>query len=74
MMTDLSPFAQKIFDALESFGATSPEKTKSADQVMEKVKMGKGQINSILSELQKKGIIKRIAKSKRAGYYIIKGV
>jgi len=69
-MTDLSPFAQKVFEAMESMGAKSSEVTKSADQIMGKVKLGKGQINSALDELQKKKLVKRIAKSKRAGYYI----
>ena len=69
-MVDLSPNARKVYEALEVLGATAPDRTKSADQVMAKARMGKGQINSALAELQKKKIVKRIAKSKRAGYYI----
>ena len=73
-MVELSPIARKVYDALEVLGATSEDKTKSADQIMEKAKMGKGQVNSGLSELMKKKVVKRIAKSKRAGYYIIQKV
>lgn len=69
-MVDLTPNARKVYEALEMLGATAPDKTKSADQVMAKARLGKGQINSAMDELQKKNVVKRIAKSKRAGYYI----
>jgi len=69
-MVELSPFARKVYEAMVVLGATAPDKTKSADQIMEKAKMGKGQVNAGLQELMKKGIVKRKAKQKRAGYYI----
>ena len=69
-MTDISPNARKVYDAMEVLGATSPDKTKSADQIMAKAKLGKGMINAALQEMMKKGVVKRIAKQKRAGYYI----
>ena len=69
-MTDISPNARKVYDALVMLGATAPDKTKSADQVMAKAKLGKGMINAALQEMLNKNVVKRIAKSKRAGYYI----
>lgn len=69
-MVELGPFARKVYDAMEVLGATADDKTKSADQIMEKAKLGKGQTNMGLQELLRKKIAKRIAKSKRAGYYI----
>ena len=69
-MVELSPFARKVYDAMEVLGATAEDKTKSADQIMEKAKMGKGQTNMGLQELLNKKVAKRKAKSKRAGYYI----
>ena len=69
-MVDLTPNARKVYEALEMLGATAPDKTRSADQVMSKARMGKGQINSAMDELQRKNLVKRMAKSKRAGYYI----
>ena len=69
-MVELSPFGRKVYDAMEVLGAVAEDKTKSADQIMEKAKLGKGQVNSGLQELLKKKIAKRKAKSKRAGYYI----
>jgi len=73
-MVDLTPFARKIYDAMDALDAKADDKTKSADQIMEKVKMGKGQVNQSLQELLKKKIIKRKARSKRAGYFICKEV
>lgn len=73
-MVELSPNARKVYDVLETFGSKASDRTKSADQIMEKAKLGKGQINSALDELQKKKIVKRIAKQKRAGYYIIQEI
>ena len=69
-MVTLKPFARKVYDAIEELGATSEDHVKSADQIMKKASLGKGQINQGLQELQKKGIVDRISRSKRAGYYI----
>jgi len=70
IVVNLGPFARKVYDAMVSLGCNSEDACKSADQIMEKAKMGKGQINTGLMELIDKGVVKRIAKSKRAGYYI----
>lgn len=68
----VSPFARQVYDALIKMGAKSPETSKSADQILNEVKLGKGQIMAGLGQLQSRGIIKRKAKEKRAGYYIVK--
>ena len=73
-MVELTSTARRIYDAMEQLGAKADNATKSADQIMSKVKMGKGQINQGLQELLKKKITKRIAKSKRAGYFICQEV
>ena len=73
-MVNLSADAMKVYETLKTIGATDSEKTKSADQIMSKAKMGKGQVNGALSELMKNKVIKRIAKQKRAGYYILKEI
>ncbi|MBR9681282.1 MAG: transcriptional regulator [Candidatus Altiarchaeota archaeon] len=69
-MVSLGPFARKVYDAMIALGATSENGIKSADQIMEKAKLGKGQINLGLQELLKNKVVGRIARSKRAGYYI----
>ena len=69
-MVSLGPFAKKVYDAMIMLGATSENGIKSADQIMERAKLGKGQVNAGLQELVKKKVAGRIARSKRAGYYI----
>ena len=69
-MVSLGPFAKKVYDAMMTLGATSEKGVKSADQIMEKAKLGKGQINMGLQELLKHKVASRVARSKRAGYYI----
>jgi len=39
---------------------------------MKASQMGKGVVNNALQELQNKGYVKRVARQKSAGYYIIK--
>jgi Sugar-specific transcriptional regulator TrmB. len=71
-MGDLTPNAQKVYDALKKLGATNEEKLKTADDVMKASQLGKGVVNNALQELQNKGYVKRVARQKSAGYYIIK--
>jgi DNA-binding transcriptional regulator GbsR (MarR family) len=73
-MVEIGPNARKVYDVLVELGAKSPDVLKSADQIMEKARMGKGQVNSALAELQKKKVVDRIARQKRAGYYVKKEV
>ena len=69
-MVSIGPFARKVYDAMSELGANSDQSVKSADQIMKKASLGKGQTNMGLQELMKKKIVNRISRSKRAGYYI----
>ncbi|MGC8645076.1 MAG: transcriptional regulator [Thermoplasmata archaeon] len=71
-MGDLSANAQKVYDSLKKLGSTSEDKMKTADDVMKASQMGKGVVANALQELQNKGYVKRVARQKSAGYYIIK--
>ncbi len=57
-MSDLSGNAERIYDSLKAMGAVSEEKLKTADDIMKKVSLGKGLINSGLKELMGKKIVK----------------
>ncbi|MEM4878083.1 MAG: helix-turn-helix domain-containing protein, partial [Thermoplasmata archaeon] len=50
----------------------SEDKLKTADDIMKAAGIGKGIVNNALQELINKGYVKRIARQKSAGYYIIK--
>lgn len=71
-MADMSDNARKIYDAMKRIGATSEEKLKTADDIMKAASLGKAVVASSLQELQTKGFVKRVARQKSAGYYIVK--
>jgi predicted transcriptional regulator len=68
-MVELSPLEQKIVSALQELGATDETKMKTADDVMKKSKMAKGQVTNALVTLVNKGVVVRKAREKSAGYF-----
>ncbi len=72
MVEDLSPMAKKVYEAMKKVGASSEDKLKTADDIMKASGVGKGIVTNSLQELQNKGFIKRVARQKSAGYFIIK--
>ncbi len=71
-MADLTPNAQKAYDALKKLGATTPDSLKTSDDVMRTAHLPKGMVNNALMELVAKGYAKRMAREKAAGYYTTK--
>ncbi len=71
-MADLTPNAQKIYDSIKRLGATSEDKLKTADDIMKASALGKAMVNAALQELTNKGYVKRVARQKSAGYFIVK--
>lgn len=71
-MADVSDLAKKVFEAMKKIGATSEDSLKTADDIMKATRIGKGQVANALSELTGKGIAKRVARQKSAGYYLLK--
>ena len=68
-MVELNPLEQKIVGALQELGATDETKMKTADDVMKKSKMAKGQVTSALVTLVNKGVVVRKVREKSAGYF-----
>jgi len=71
-MADLTPNAQKVYDALKKLGASGPDSLKTSDDVMRAAHLPKGMVNNALMELVAKGFAKRVAREKAAGYHITK--
>ncbi|MEM0132986.1 MULTISPECIES: helix-turn-helix domain-containing protein [Acidiplasma] len=71
-MDDLSPNAQKVYDAMKKIGAVSESKLKTADDIMKAAGLGKSMITASLQELMDKKYVKRVARQKSAGYFITK--
>ncbi len=71
-MGDLSPNAEKVYNAMKKIGASSEDKMKTADDIMKASGVGKAIVGSALQELSSKGYAKRIARQKSAGYFTTK--
>ncbi|MEM0149506.1 MAG: helix-turn-helix domain-containing protein [Candidatus Micrarchaeaceae archaeon] len=70
-MADLTPVEQLIIKAMQELGATKDTSIKTADDIMKKCNRPKGLINNSLVSLVQKGLVKRVAREKASGYYII---
>ncbi|MEM0156140.1 MAG: transcriptional regulator [Thermoplasmataceae archaeon] len=71
-MDQISPNAKKVYDAMKKVGAISEDKLKTADDIMKAASVGKAIVTSALQELSNKGFVKRIARQKSAGYFVVK--
>ncbi len=71
-LEDVSDRANKVYDTMKSAGATAEDKMRDADAITKMVKLPKGMVLSALQELEAKGYVKRRAREKAAGYYIVK--
>lgn len=71
-MTELTPIEQVVIKAMEELGATKEEGIKTADDITKKSNRPKGLVTNTLIQLAQKGMVKRVAREKAAGYYILK--
>ena len=71
MPEGLSMYAEKVYNAMKSAGFDSEEKMGAAERIVSLTKAPKNFVMRALDELQQKGLAKRKAREKAAGYYII---
>lgn len=70
-MVDLNPMEQVVVNAMKDLGATKDTTIKTADDIMKKCNRPKGMVTNTLVTLVQKGVIKRVAREKASGYYIL---
>ena len=70
-MVDLNPIEQLVVNAMKELGATKDTSIKTADDIMKKCNRPKGMVNNTLTSLVQKGVIKRVAREKASGYYLL---
>ncbi len=68
----MSERAKKVYDAMKSAKLTSEDKMRDAEHITRISRMPKNFVLQALQELQSKGYVKRRAREKAAGYYIVK--
>jgi len=71
---DLTDDEKKVIEAMKSLGATSEDKLKTADHIAKASLLPKGKVSNILQSLINKKVIKRVAREKAAGYYLVASV
>jgi predicted transcriptional regulator len=71
-MADLTPIEELVIKVLEEMGATKDSAIRTADDITKKCGKPKGLVSNALVSLTQKGIIKRVAREKAAGYYLLK--
>jgi predicted transcriptional regulator len=67
----LTPIEEKVLKALIDLGANSESNIKTADHVMKKTNLAKGMVGNALTSLVNKGVVKRVAREKASGYFVI---
>ncbi len=70
-MIELNPMEQMIVNAMKEIGATKEQSLKTADDIAKKTNRPKSMVTNALVLLAQKGVIKRIAREKAAGYYLL---
>lgn len=70
-MDELTPIEQLVIKAMEELGATKDTQLKTADDIQKKSNRPKSLVANALTSLSNKGVVKRIAREKAAGYFIV---
>ena len=70
-MAELTPDEAKVVEAMKSLKAIAEDKVKDADQIAKAAMMPKGKVANILLSLVNKKVVKRVAREKAAGYYLL---
>jgi predicted transcriptional regulator len=73
-MTDLTPIENVVIKAMQDLGASKEETKKTADDIAKKCNRPKSMVTNTLVALAQKGIAKRVAREKAAGYYLVQKI
>jgi predicted transcriptional regulator len=70
-MVELNPLERLIVNAMKELGATKDSALKTAEDITKKTNRPKGLVTNAMVLMAQKGIIKRVAREKAAGYYLL---
>jgi len=70
-MVELTDMEKKVVDAMKSLKATSPDQVKTVDHIAKAAMLPKSRVAQIIQMLVNKRVVKRIAREKAAGYYLV---
>lgn len=73
-MVELTEEEKKVVEAMKMLKATSPDSLKTVDQIAKAaIGLPKGKVANLIMSLINKKVVKRVAREKAAGYYLIPG-
>jgi len=72
-MADLTDDEKRVVDAMRLLKAEAEDKIKDVDQIAKTAMMPKGKVANIITNLVGKKVVRRIAREKAAGYFLIPG-
>ena len=70
-MAELNPLERLIVNAMKELGATKDSALKTAEDITKKTNRPKSLVTNTLILMAQKGVIKRVAREKAAGYYLL---
>jgi len=73
-MVELTDQERKVVEAMKMLKATSPDQLKTLDHIAKAAMMPKGRVANIIQMLLNKKVVKRVAREKAAGYYLLQQV
>lgn len=73
-MIELNDNEKKIVEVMRTLRAVAEDKMKDADQIAKTAMLPKGVASNILINLANKKVVRRIAREKAAGYYLIESM
>ena len=72
-MVELTDDEKKVVEAMRLLKAEAEDKLKDVDQIAKTVMMPKGKVANMIVNLVNKKVVRRIAREKAAGYFLISG-
>jgi len=73
-MVELAEDEKKVVEVMKTLGAVAEDKLKDVDQIAKTALMPKGKVANIISMLVNKIVVRRVAREKAAGYYLMQQV
>jgi len=73
-MIELTDDEKKVIEAMKTLKAVAETQIKDLDQIAKAAMMPKGKVGNIVIGLVNKKVVKRIAREKAAGYFVIESM
>jgi DNA-binding IclR family transcriptional regulator len=73
-MIELTEDEKKVVEAMKTLKAVSEDKLKDVDQIAKTSMMPKGKVANIIVTLVNKKTVRRIAREKAAGYFVVESM